>query len=298
MIDSLHALRLFVRVARTGSFSRAGRELGLSQPSVSRIVAQLEEEIGVQLFTRTTRALNLTEAGTDYLARLEPILAALDEAEHAARGTGELRGKLRIGVSSSLAVRELIPRLPAFLDRHPTLRVDLAMSDQRQDLVSEGVDVALRFGELPDSATATARLLARCQRILVASPAYLEHHGAPATPAETAQHAMVAGPMSVTGESWTFEKEGRVLSVRVEGRITVSTNEAAVAAAAAGLGLVSTSQWGCRAELESGALVRLLPDWQMGTTALHAVFAAGRAAKPSARAFVDYLARSLHSENE
>ena len=293
MIDSLHALRLFVRVARMGSFSRAGRELGLSQPSVSRIIAQLEAEIGVALFTRTTRALSLTEAGVDYLARLEPLLAELDEAEHAARGTGELRGQLRIGVSSSLAVRELIPRLPAFLDEHPALRVDLAMSDQRQDLVSEGVDVALRLGELPDSATATARLLARGQRMLVASPAYLERHGVPDTPADLAAHAIIAGPMRFTGESWTFEKEGRVLSVRVEGRITVSTNEGAVAAAVAGLGVVATSRWGCRAELERGVLVRVLPDWQMGTTTLHAVFAAGRAAKSSARAFVDYLAGSL-----
>jgi DNA-binding transcriptional LysR family regulator len=193
-------------------------------------------------------------------------------------------------------VRELIPRLPAFLDEHPALRVDLAMSDQRQDLVSEGVDVALRFGELPDSATATARLLARGQRMLVASPAYLERHGTPATPAQLAVHSVIAGPMAFTGENWTLEKEGRVLSVRVEGRITVSTNEGAVAAAVAGLGLVATSQWGCRAELERGALVRVLPDWQTGTTALHAVFAAGRAAKPSARAFVDYLAGSLRNE--
>src|ERR1700749_3806885 len=116
MSDRLHALRLFVRVARTGSFSRAGRELGLSQPSASRIVAALEREVGAALLTRTTRALTLTEAGADYLARVEPILAALEEADHAARGTGELRGTLRIGISSSFATREVIPRLGAFLD--------------------------------------------------------------------------------------------------------------------------------------------------------------------------------------
>src|SRR5882672_3571822 len=159
MADSLNALRLFVRVTRTGSFSRAGRELGLSQPSASRIIAELEQKVGAALLTRTTRALTLTEAGADYLARIEPILAALDEAEHAARGTGELRGQLRIGLSSSFAVREIIPRLTAFLDRHPTLRVDLVMADQRQDLVNEGVDLALRFGALDDS-TATVRRIA------------------------------------------------------------------------------------------------------------------------------------------
>jgi DNA-binding transcriptional LysR family regulator len=158
MSDRLEALRLFSRVARTGSFSAAGRELGLSQPSVSRIVADLEREVGAALLTRTTRAVTLTEAGSDYLARIEPILSALEEADHAARGTGELRGVLRVAVSSSFAVREVIPRLPAFLAPHPALRVDLLMNDQRQDLLGEGIDVALRFGALADS-TAIARRL-------------------------------------------------------------------------------------------------------------------------------------------
>jgi DNA-binding transcriptional LysR family regulator len=151
MNDRLFALRLFARVARTGSFSRAGREFGLSQPSASRIIAALERDVGAVLLMRTTRAVTLTEAGTDYLARIEPLLAELEEADHAARGTGEIRGLLRVGLSSSFAVREVIPRLPGFMDRHPALRIDLLMSDQHQDLLSEGVDVALRFGPLKDS---------------------------------------------------------------------------------------------------------------------------------------------------
>src|SRR5258708_5875538 len=159
MSDRLLALRLFARVARTGSFSRAGRELGLSQPSASRIAANLEREVGAALLTRTTRAVTLTEAGADYLARIEPILAALEEADHAARGTGELRGLLRVGLSSSLAVREVIPRLSPFMGRHPALRVELLMSDQRQALVIRGVYVALRSGMRADC-TAPARLLA------------------------------------------------------------------------------------------------------------------------------------------
>ena len=156
MNDRLFALRLFVRVARVGSFSAAGRELGLSQPSASRILALLEREIGVALLMRTTRAVTLTEAGADYLARIEPILAALEEADHAARGTGELRGTLCIALSSSFGVRELIPRLPSFLELHPTLRIDLRMNDYRQELVQDGVDVAFRFGALTNS-SATAR---------------------------------------------------------------------------------------------------------------------------------------------
>ena len=133
MSGSLIALRLFVRVARLGSFSRAGLELGLPQPSVSRIIRGLEREVGAALLTRTTRAVVLTEAGSEYLARVEPILDALEEANHVVRGTGELRGELRIGLASSFAVREIIPRLPNFMGRHPALRVNLILDDQRQD---------------------------------------------------------------------------------------------------------------------------------------------------------------------
>ncbi len=294
MSDSIQALRLFVRVARTGSFSRAGRETGLSQPSVSRIIADLEKSVGVQLLTRTTRALTLTEAGTDYLARIEPILTALEEADHAARGTGELRGLLRVGASPSFAVREVIPRLPGFLDQHPALRIDLITEDRRQDLVTEGVDVALRFGP-PGNATAMARKIATTRRVLVASPTYLKRAGAPASPADLANHALIVGPTGQALEGWTFEKDGRTLSIRVEGRITTNANEGAVAAAMAGLGICSTGEWGSRAERDSGALVEVLTDWKMENVEINAVFPAGRAAKPSARAFAEYLAQSFRA---
>src|SRR5258708_8386096 len=115
MSDRLFALRLFARIAHTGSFSRGGGELGLSQPSASRIAAELEREVGAALLTRTTRGVTLTEAGADYLARIEPLLAALEEADHAARGTGELRGTLRVALASHFGVRQLTPRLPAFI---------------------------------------------------------------------------------------------------------------------------------------------------------------------------------------
>jgi DNA-binding transcriptional LysR family regulator len=290
MSDRIVALRLFCRVARTGSFSRAGRELGLTQPSASRIVALLEAELGVTLLTRTTRAVTLTEAGIDYLARVEPLLAALEEADQAARGGSELRGLLRIGVSSSFAVRELIPRLPAFMDAHPALRIELLMSDQRQELVSEGVDVALRFGSLADS-TAVARRLGTVPCLLVASPAYLRKHGEPQSPAEIADHSLIVGP--VGARSWTLHKDGRATSVPIDGRLLISTNEGAITAAASGLGIASTSVWGCRAELASGALVPVLPGWDMDPVEFHAIFPAGRAVKPSARAFGELLAHAL-----
>jgi DNA-binding transcriptional LysR family regulator len=289
MTDRFTALKLFARVARAGSFSRAGRELGMSQPSVSRVIAALEKEVGAGLLMRTTRALTLTEAGADYLARIEPILAALEEADYAARGTGELRGMLRVAMSSSFAVREAIPRLPAFMARHPALRIELLMSDHYQDLVSEGADVALRFGAMSDS-SATARRLCAFERVLVASPSYLARAGVPVSPGDLAAHAVIAGP---SGVNWSFEREGRTASVRVDGKLGVSVNEGAVAAAVAGLGIAATAILGCRAELERGALARVLEGWRLAPVELHAVFPAGRAAKPAARALAEHLSASL-----
>lgn len=298
MNDRLAALRLFLRVARRGSFSAAGRELGLPQPTVSRMIAGLERDIGTALLVRTTRAVAPTEAGLAFLERLEPILAALEEAEHAARGTGELRGLLRVGLSSSLAGRVVAPALPRFVARHPALRVELSTSDVRQDLVGEGVDVALRFGSLPDS-TALARRLATFPRLAAASPAYLA--GAPplAVPADLAAHDVIVGP-SLAGQAWSFRREGKAVSVRVEGRVVTNSNEVSIAAAVAGLGIVSASRLALAAEFAAGALVPVLADWDMGTVELSAVFPAHGAspaiAKPAARAFADFLAATLRED--
>ena len=292
MNDRFAALKLFVRVSQSGSFSGAGRELGLSQPSVSRIIADLETDVGAALLTRTTRAVTLTEAGTHYLARAEGILSAVDEADLEARGTGELRGTLRVGLATSLATRGVIPCLPIFMRRHPSLKIELLMNDQRQDLVIEGVDVAFRFGTLQDS-TAMARRLLAWPVILAASPAYLADKGTPMTPSDLPQHAVIIGPSGVA-PTWTFRKDQRVLSITMDGQLTVTNNEGAIAASLAGLGIMSSASAGCRAELENGSLVRILSDWDMGSIELNALFASGRAAKPSARALADFLFTSLN----
>jgi len=286
MADRMSALRVFVRVARTGSFSRAARELGISQPSASRIVATLEKEIGATLFTRSTRALSLTEGGAEYLMRVEAALAALDEADHTARGTGELRGLMRVAASSSFTEHMVIPRLDEFLGRNPKLRIVLLVNDQRQALITEGVDVAFRFGSLGDS-TATARRLGSIERVLVASTTYLRRAGRPKVPADLNSHAIIAGPMGT--DDWTFEKDGRRVSVRLEGRLVVSANEGVVAAAVAGLGIATTGIIATRKEIANRSLVRVLPDWQMGSVDVHAVFPAGRAVKPAARALADHI---------
>jgi DNA-binding transcriptional LysR family regulator len=293
MSDRVTAMRVFQRVAQRGSLTRAARDLGLSQPTTSRIVAELERELGVTLLVRTTRAMRLTERGADYLARIEPILVAIDAADHAARATGELRGTMRIGMSSSVGVREVIPRLPAFLARHPQLRVELAISDAIHDLVADGLDVALRAAPLSDS-TAIARKLSEAPRLLVAAPDYLTRAGTPVVPDDLEAHAMVLGPATAT--VLRFRKGSRTASVQPTGRFAVGTNEGATAAAVAGLGLTVTSLWGCRAELERGALVRVLADWTLPPVALHAVFPRGRGVLPAVRALIDHLAGQLPTD--
>lgn len=287
MKDRLTALKLFVRAGHMGNFSSAGRELGLSQPSASRLIAALEVEVGATLFNRTTRAVTLTDAGATYLTRVETILAALNEADHEARGTGELRGVLRIGTASSFVLREIIPRLPKFLSAHPELRVELVSNDRYQDLVTEGIDVAFRRGSLPDS-SATARKLMDDPRILAAAPSYLKERGTPLMPSDLAQHAVIIGPAHLS-PTFSFSKDGRVASVRVKSQLTVTINEGAIAGAKTGLGIVAAALNSARVELESGTLIRVLPDWDFGSMEVNALFVSGKTIKPAARAFTDFL---------
>lgn len=288
MNDRFFSLQLFARVARSGSFSVAGREMGISQPTASRIVAALEKQIGVALLVRTTRAVTLTEAGSDYLSRIESILTALEEADHAARGTGELRGILRVATSSAFAIRGVLPRLARFTDQHPSLRVEFILNDDRQDLVGESLDVALRIGVLNDS-TAVARKIGTVHRVVVAAPGYLARAGTPSVPGDLADHTNIVGPAGRVMEGWTFRRDGKARTVRVEGRFILNGSDAAAAAAVAGLGILSTGELSVMSELETGRLVRVLPDWEMGSADINIVLPAGRAAKPSARAFADFM---------
>ena len=290
MSDHLDALRLFIRVARRGSFSVAGRELGLPQSTVSRTIATLEREIGTSLLVRTTRAVTVTDAGADFLARIEPILADLDEAEQTARHSDELRGTLRIGLGTSLATRMVIPHLKPFLDRHPALRVDLMLDDQKQDLVKDGVDVAFRFGALTDS-SATARKIVTWPRALAAAPSYLMTAPPLNVPSDLAAHSMIIGPQGVG--DWTFRKGGTTASVRLDGRLRIAVLQGAYMAAVEGMGIVLATKPALKREFASGTLIHVLPDWDLGSVDVHAVFTSGRAAKPSARAIVAYFADIL-----
>lgn len=288
MIKDNFALHLYTRVARLGSFSAAARECGLSQSQASRIVADMETELGVRLLSRTTRAVVPTDAGGEFLARIEPILAALDEAEHSVREGGELRGMLRMSMPTSFGIRDVIPHLASFAERHPDLHIQLQLGDQRQDLVRDAVDVAIRLGRLPDS-TATTKRIATIPRVVVASPEYLARAGTPGTPDDLVRHRIVGGTAAAVPTAWRFERDGVESAIKLEPHFSTDENEGAIAAAVAGFGITSTSGWACRRELENSALIRLLSGWTLAGIPVHAYFPMGQATRAAARAAIDHL---------
>jgi DNA-binding transcriptional LysR family regulator len=292
MSDRMQELAVFVRAAESGSFSRAGRELGLSQPSVSRIVGELEARLGVTLLLRTTRRITVTDAGALFLDRAREILAEIEDAEDAARGRDSLRGIIRLALPVIYGTREVIPRLAKFLAAHPLLQVEMAVSDARQDLVAEGADVAIRLGRLDDSAFG-ARRLATLQRMLVASPAYLRARGTPKTPADLAAHDCIFGPGNYGRDSWSFCRNGTEISVNVRGRIHTTSGPGAFASVMAGLGIAMISTVMGGAEIKAGKLVPLLRSYRLEPVDVHAVFPGGPRPSTKVRALVDFLAQEL-----
>jgi DNA-binding transcriptional LysR family regulator len=292
MSDRLQELVVFVRAAESGSFSRAGRELGLSQPSVSRIIGELEARLGVTLLLRTTRKITVTDAGALFLDRAREILAEIEDAEDAARGVDSLRGIIRLALPVLYGTRAIIPRLPKFLTAHPLLQVEMTVSDARQDLVAEGADVAIRLGELNDSVFG-ARKLETLDRLLVAAPAYLKARGTPKTPADLAAHDCIFGPGNFGRDSWSFHRNGTESSVDVRGRIHTNSGPGVFASLMAGLGIAIASTVMCAAEIKAGTLVPLLRGYKLEPVDVHAVFPGGPRPSTKVRALVDFLAQEL-----
>src|SRR5207244_451327 len=193
--------------AETGSFSRVARELRVSQPSVSRMIASLEARLGVKVLLRTTRQVTPTDAGSVFLERARQIVGDLDDAENAARGVDSLHGALRVAMSGAFGTREVIPHLPSFMAQHPRLRIELLISDRTEELIAEGVNMALRLGPLADSSFGV-RLLGKAPRHVVAAPAYLAQRGTPNTPAELASHDCIVGPGLSGRGGWRFTRSG------------------------------------------------------------------------------------------
>lgn len=287
-MTDVQTYKLYSRVARLGSFSAAARECGLAQSQVSRMIAELEAALGARLLARTTRAVVPTEAGMEFLSRIESILASLEDAENSIRETGELRGTLRIAMPSTLAIRVVLPRMAAFTEKHPQLQLEVMLDDKRQDMIREAVDVGIRVGPLPDM-SGTARLIGTMQRVVAASPSYLARHGTPLQPEDILRHRIVGGPSGSHATSWQFERDGKQESIDLRPQVSVNDTAGALAAATAGLGIISTTSWACRADVGSGALVRLLPDWNMVDLPVHAYFPMGRATRMAARSFVEFI---------
>lgn len=294
-MDRFQAMATFIRVVDTGSFSAAARQLNVGQPAVSKIVAQLESRLQTRLLTRSTHGLTPTEAGQRYYERAQAALQEADEAELAARGAGKgLSGKLRISAATTFARLHIIPHLPAFLEEHPELEVDMILDDRVIDLIAEGIDVSLRMGNLPDSGV-VARKLATGGRSVIATPGYLSKKGEPGTPADLAHHETIL--YNPQPSFWTFTRRDTVVSIAVSGRIHVSAAEGQRAAVLSHMGLCIASDWMFAEELRNGAVRKVLTSWQLPSIDLWAVFPNGRLASAKARQFAGFV-ESIMTENK
>jgi DNA-binding transcriptional LysR family regulator len=279
-------MRLFVRVADAGSFSRAAIDLELGQPTVSRRIQDLEATLGSTLFQRTTRALSLTEAGQRFYRRAVDILADYDEAEAEARGLEhEPVGLLRMSCAASMARMLLGPQVPGFLERYPHVRVDMMLDDTYTDLVGEGIDLAFRMGVLQDSSL-MAKKLGEAPRALWASPSYLQKAGVPQEPGELSEHLALTF-RQVAHTEWKLTRGTEKTSVNVDGRFKASSGEMLLQGAVAGLGILLGPNWLVRDAASRGELVRVLPEWIGEPSPLHAVWSAGKL-RGKAKLFVDH----------
>ncbi|VVA50116.1 HTH-type transcriptional regulator DmlR [Serratia ficaria] len=292
-MDKLNAMSTFLRVAELGSLSAAARELGLTQPAVSQQIAALEQQLGAQLLYRSTRAVTLTDAGGRYYRQAKSILAAVAEAEETLQGgTRQLQGNLRIHAPTGFGQRHLAPLAIAFQQRNPELNIELLLDDRRADVIGEGIDVAIRFGELSAPGT-VARRLGEMRRILVASPAYLARHGAPGALAELTAHAHVRYSGLSDGDTLTLIGPRGTEMVTLRPVFRANNGFSLLAAIEAGLGIGGAQLPLIGAQLAAGTLVPVLEDYRYPPMVLHAVYPAARFIPGKVRAWVDYLLEAL-----
>ncbi len=295
-MDRFRQLETFVAVAEEGAFNAAARRLGSSPPAVTRLVSALESRLGVRLLTRTTRRVAPTEAGTRLLAEATRILADIEAAEALATGAQSApRGMLRITAPVLFGQRHIAPVLRDYLDAWPAMSAEALYLDRVVDLIGEGVDVAVRIGELPDSSLTAVRVGA-VRRMTVAAPAYLARHGTPADPAALAGHRVVFFSGTGAAPTWHFSA-GRIRrSVRLAPALTVNTNDSAIDAAIAGFGIARVLSYQVADALASGALSEILGEYEDRSIPIHLVHAGGRHPPAKVRAFLDLAAARLRAE--
>jgi DNA-binding transcriptional LysR family regulator len=292
-MDLIGAMRTFVRVYETGSFSMAARSLGLGQPTLSKSIAQLEERLAAKLFLRSTRGLAPTGAGEIFYRHAVRTLNEADAALKAMHGEPEaMTGKLRVGGTVTFMRQYIIPQLPGFLDRQPGLEIELLLDDGNVGLIEEGVEVAFRMGKLPSSGL-TARRIGQCRRVVVAAPDYLRRRGTPGLPEELADHPSIVFSRAEGGDAFSFHKDGSSRRVMLKPRLRVSALEGVRAAVLSGLGVAVAAEWIFAEELASGQVCAVLEDWDMPRLDLWAVLPGGRHAGPKARAFIAFVEEQL-----
>lgn len=296
-MDNELTLRLFVTVVEENSVSKGGARLNVPQSSASRLLSRLEENLGTRLLQRSTRSLQLTEAGRIYFERARQIVTALDEASAAVRDlSGTPSGLLRVTAPAGFARQYIAPHLVEFSSLYPEINLGLSLQDTVEDLVSLGYDIAIRFGALPDSGL-VARNLAGSTLVACASPAYLDQHGAPEQVADLAARNCLCFRSNPGKNSWSFTLGDQSQSVKVGGSMYSNNGDALMAAALSGYGIIMQPSWTVQIALDSGQLVRILPDHQHGPSSIpiHAVFAHKQHLPPKTRVFVEFITRKIRA---
>jgi DNA-binding transcriptional LysR family regulator len=286
-------LETFSAVVENGSFTAAADALGISKPVVSKQVSQLERHLGVQLLQRTTRRLHLTHAGEIFASYSHRIMSEVREAEQSVLPLqSEPQGRLRLSVPESLAMSLLPEVLLNFQQQYPGVELDIKVSGRLVDLVEEGVDVALRVGELKDSSL-IARLLMPCGFHACASPGYLEKHGTPEHPGELESHNCMIYSQAPHPDSWLFrDKQGKSISIKVKGNLRSDTGYILMNAVLNGNGIFIGPTFMIASALEEGRLETVLDDYTPMTTGLYAVYPYSKLVSTKVRAFVDFIAES------
>jgi DNA-binding transcriptional LysR family regulator len=299
-VRMLGGLNAMTAVVEAGSFVRAGEALGLTQSGVSRAIQRLEQQLKVRLFERSSRAVTLTDEGRRFYAAIGPLLAQLEEAAETTAGSAvSVRGRLRINADAYFARMVLAPQIGRFLAAHPDLAVEITVRDELGDLVADGFDVALRFGQ-PEPSSMIARKLAELRVITCASPDYLAQHGTPHHPRDLERdgHACILfrDPASGRPFAWEFRQGRRVVPVAVKGRLVINDSAAYVAAANAGLGVVQIFEWGLTKPPEVTRLVQILADWSDERWPLYAYHLSRHHPPAKVRAFMEFVVALVHRE--
>jgi LysR family transcriptional regulator for bpeEF and oprC len=300
MIENLASIAAFVRVAETRSFQSAANQLGMSGPAVSKSIAKLERHLGAKLFHRTTRSVALTDDGQAFLERCRRILEDVQEAEELLTSRRLTpRGRLRVQMPLGFGRLVVLPMLPRFLSSYPDLAVDVDLSDRIVDFADEGLDLAVRIGEIADSRV-IARKIYDIRFVTCASPAYLAQHGTPRKPEDLAKHQCLPYWMPQVGRhrEWPFAHQGVRFSVAVSGKVNINNSEALIDAAINGEGVVSVATFLAAEAVKAGKLKVVMRDFVTLGPPVSAVYLPSRHLSARVRAFLDFLAAVVPEKPE